>query len=61
MTNRRLEAFQALEYVPFVKEKKKKIYTYTSTSIHIQCYTKLLNVPQEIVRDRGAWMRQSVG
>ena len=55
MSNRRLEAFQALEYVPFEKREKKKIYTYTSISIHIQCYAKLLNVPQAIVKDRGAW------
>ena len=56
MSNKRLEAFQALEYVPFIKEKKKKkIYTFTSTSIHIQCYAKLFNVSQAILKDRGAW------
>ena len=44
MTNRRLEAFQALEYVPFVKEKKKKDihlhkhkYTYTMLYKIIKC------------------------
>ena len=35
MSNKRLEAFQALEYVPFIKEKKKKRYTLSQAQVYI--------------------------
>ena len=62
MSNKRLEAFQALEYVPFIKEKKKKKdihfhkhkYTYTMLCKIIQCFPSNIE-GQGSLACSGAW------